>query len=163
MVRWICSPPPLAREGRVGALDFRDRRALRLIRCRLEPRVADLFCHRFGCGAQAHHQDVGVIPFASTSGRLRIAAEGGPDAGNLVGRDRHARPGPAEEHALLAGTRGDPLPHFPPDVDPVHRVAVQRAVEFDLDAHPAQVIDYRIGDRCPFVAAYRDLHAHCPE
>src|SRR5205814_887616 len=152
----------VGKTGRHSVLNLRDRRALRLVRIRFEPRVANFFRYRLGRCAQAHHQDIGVVPFPGAAGRLRIAAQSGTDAGNLVGGDRHAGAGPAEEHALLAGARSNPLPHFPPDVDPVHGVTVQWTVQLDVEAGSAQVINHRISHRRPFVAAYRDLHALSP-
>jgi hypothetical protein len=39
-------------------------------------------------------------------------------------------------------------------------VVVQWTVQLDLDADPAQVVDDRIGDVRPFIAAHCDLHAN---
>ena len=55
----------------------------------------------------AEGQHVGVVPSAGADRRLGIGAQRGADAGDLVGRHRHARAGPAPHDAAVGSALGD--------------------------------------------------------
>src|SRR3954454_25223620 len=84
-------------KGVVEVADVIDVRAVVRIVARLglEPAVEDLAEHRLRGGAKAERQHIGVVPRARPATRLGVAAEGRAHAGDLVRRDRRARPGPA--------------------------------------------------------------------
>ena len=67
----------------------------------IEPHVQYLFGHDFAGAAQGETEDVGVVPEARAAGGLGVVAQGGADAGNLVGSDADAGAGPAKEDAFV--------------------------------------------------------------
>ena len=66
-----------------------------------EPRVEHLVRDLRARQAQAHHEHVRVVPLARAGRGLGVGAQRGAHAGDLVGGDRRAGAGPAEQHAGL--------------------------------------------------------------
>src|SRR5207245_10113337 len=61
---------------------------LRWVGPALEPGIADLARDGLRGGAQAHHQNIGVVPPAGAARRFRVRAQGRPDARHVVRGDR---------------------------------------------------------------------------
>src|SRR3989442_7132414 len=64
---------------------------------RREPGREDLDRGLPGGDPRAERQDVGVVVLAGEPGGVGVGAGRRADAGQLVGRDRHAEPGAADE------------------------------------------------------------------
>src|SRR2546430_791865 len=87
---------------------------------------------RAGRGARAGRQDVGVVVRAGEPGGVGVGAGRRGDAGQLVGRDRHAEPGAADEDTPVGLARDDRPGHGGGVVGIVHGLGGLGAAVHDL-------------------------------
>ena len=102
-----------------------------------EPRVEHLVRELRARQAQAHHEHVRVVPLAGAGRGLGVGAQRGAHAGDLVGGDRRAGAGPAEQHAgrrsrrsrptRRRGARPRPTPAVSPAGGPTSTTSAPRA------------------------------------
>ncbi len=112
-----------------------------------EPGVEDLFELGLRGRAEAEREHVGVVPAPRPLGGLSIAAQRGPDARHLVGRDRGFGPCPARDDRLFGPAVGHvassrlarpgPVGTFPIGVG---------AVQHGFMPAPAKLIGQRLRD-----------------
>ena len=107
---------------------------------------------------RAHGHDLGVVRLARPLGRVGVVHLGGANSGHLVGGDRHADPGAADQDPAVVLAAGDGVGNLVADVrvvDPVERVA---AVVLDVEPFVAQQLDHRLLElEARFIAADRNL------
>src|SRR5690348_11026913 len=70
---------------------------------------------------RSEHQHVHVVVLDTLVRGVRVVAQPGPDAGQLVGRDRRADAAAADEHAALRAALGHGVSHRRGDIGIVHR------------------------------------------
>src|SRR3989304_195534 len=109
-----------------------------------EPGIQDLPGHRLRGEAEAEDQEIGVGPLPCPPGGLGIGAEGGPDAGDLVGGDAYPRPRPAEEHPLLDFPAGHPFRYPPGYLGPEEGLPSHGSKELHIVPPPAQLFKHKV-------------------
>src|SRR6185312_7075755 len=109
---------------------------------------------------EAERQDVRVVVGPRAPGRLGVGAERGPDAADLVGGDRRARPGPAADDPLIGAPLGHGAGHLGARQRPVDvGVALGERPEDDQGVTALlELLGEEVGERVLLVAAERDLH-----
>jgi hypothetical protein len=124
-----------------------------------EPGVEDLLRDLLRGEPQAERQHVGVVPPARPARGLRVRAERGADAGNLVGRNADAGAGPAADDAEVGVARRDGARDAdrggPPGLFLVGGAAEARhGVAARLEK-----LDQTVDETRPFVGSEGDAHA----
>src|SRR5205807_6339596 len=91
-----------------------------------------------------------------TTGGHGVAAQGGADAGHLVGGDAHPGPGPAADHTGIDGALGDQPGDLLGDVGPGGVAALDGAAADDAASGALEVAGDVVGDGVAHVAADGD-------
>ena len=124
-----------------------------------EPRVEQLAGDLGGREAQAHDEDVGVVPFAGAGRGGGVRAQRRPHARHLVGGDRCAGPRPAEQHACVDFSLRDGLADSLTDLGPLDRLTAGRPHTHDFMAAPLEVVGHCVGQRRLLVGTQDHSHA----
>ena len=85
--------------------------------------------------------------FRAPAGGLGVGAQRGAHAGDLVGGDRRAGAGPAEQHAGLGRAGRHRLADAPTDLGPLPVLAGRRPDQHDVGAARLEVVPHGIGQR----------------
>ena len=104
----------------------------------VEPQRENLVGQPEGHDAAAHREDVGVVVLPGEAGSVRVVAQGGPNAGDLVGRDLLPLPAAAEHDAAIGASCGDGARHLEADGRIVDGLFAVRAAIVHGVAKPAQ-------------------------
>src|SRR5215211_5530928 len=109
----------------------------------VEPGVEDLAQHGLAGRPQRQRQRVRVVPPARSAGGLRVGAEGGPHAGNLVGGYGRPRAGPAAHDRLIRAALGHVAGGGLAGPGPVVAIRlVQGAVQQRFVPPPLELLDH---------------------